>query len=105
MKILSFNCRGLAYPHKKYYLQRMVVSNQPNLLLLQETMGDEATVVSWLKVGFKNWDFVGLDANGHSRGVVLGWNTMRIKISTTWVFDSGLGALVQEVGLEKELKY
>jgi hypothetical protein len=71
-------------------------------MLLQETMGDEALVVSWLKVGFKNWDFVGLDANGRSGGVALGWNTMRIKFSTTWGFDSGLGALVQEVGSDKE---
>ena len=71
------------------------MSIQPDLFLLQETMGDEATIVSWLKSGFKNWDFVGLDTNGRSRGVALGWNTLRIKISTTWGFDSGLGAMVQ----------
>jgi exonuclease III len=71
MKILSFNYRGLGGPHKKSSLQRLVVSNPSDLMLLQETMGDEALVVSWLKFGFKNWDLVGLDANGLSRGNIM----------------------------------
>jgi exonuclease III len=62
MKLLSFNCRGLAGPHKKYALHRLVESSHPDILLLQETMGEEATIIPWLRALFKNWDFVGLDA-------------------------------------------
>ena len=40
MKVLSFNCRGLASSHKKTSLKRLVERIHPNVIFLQETMGD-----------------------------------------------------------------
>ena len=94
MKLLSFNCRGLAGPHKKVALHRLVESSQPDILLLQETMGEEATIVPWLRALSKNWDFVGLDAIGRSGGVVTSWNTNTIKVENYWGFDCGLGVIL-----------
>jgi len=39
MKILSFNCRGLAGPLKKSALKRVVALGHPDVILLQETLG------------------------------------------------------------------
>jgi hypothetical protein len=49
MKLLSFNCRGVASPSKKLALQRLVEVYQPNILLLQETLGDEGKISSFLE--------------------------------------------------------
>ena len=39
MKIMSFNCRGLASPLKKPALQKVVDLEHPDIMLLQETLG------------------------------------------------------------------
>ena len=39
MKIMSFNCRGMAGPHKRSALNRVVSLEHPNISLLQETLG------------------------------------------------------------------
>ena len=39
MKILSFNCRGLAGPVKKSAFVRVLTLEHPDLILLQETLG------------------------------------------------------------------
>jgi exonuclease III len=45
MKILSFNCRGLAGPLKRNSFYRLVELNQPDIMLLYETMGEEAVII------------------------------------------------------------
>ena len=39
MKIMSFNYWGLAGPHKRLAIKRVVGLEHPNILLLQETLG------------------------------------------------------------------
>ena len=39
MKIMSLICRGLAGPQKTSTLHRVVDSDHPDILLLQETLG------------------------------------------------------------------
>jgi hypothetical protein len=38
-----------------------------------------------------------------SGGVETGWNTNKIKVKNYWGFDCGLGVILQELGVEKEL--
>jgi exonuclease III len=61
MKFLSFNCRGVASPSKKYSMKRMVESIRPNLILFQETMGEDEEIVRLLESLFKQWIFLGVD--------------------------------------------
>ena len=75
MKILSFNCRGLASSHKKSSLQRLVECTKPNVMLLQETLGDSSVVKSMMEKLFPGWEFEGVDARGRSGGLVTGWRT------------------------------
>jgi exonuclease III len=49
MKCMSFNCRGLVGPLKRPTLKRVVSSEHPDVLLLQETLGEGEEVKSSLK--------------------------------------------------------
>jgi hypothetical protein len=57
-----------------------VESSQPDIILLRETMGGEALVISLLESLFKNWSFFGVDARGQYGGLAIGWNTINIKV-------------------------
>jgi len=53
MKILTFNCRGVVSPGKIITFHRLVESTQPDILLLQETLGDSIQVVPLLEKSAK----------------------------------------------------
>ena len=61
MNILSFNYRGLAGPHKRSALRRVVEIDQPEIILLQETIGDGLEVKTNLESWFGGWCFETLD--------------------------------------------
>ena len=48
---MSFNCRGLPGPHKRSTLGRVVDSDRPDILLLQETLGAGEEI----KVRLESW--------------------------------------------------
>jgi hypothetical protein len=76
---------------KKSALKRLVLLNQPDVLLLQDFMGDEVSVANALKTLFPSWNFVHNDVNSHSGGVVMGWNIRSINLRNSWVVTSGIG--------------
>jgi len=100
MKILSFNCRGLASALKKSSLQRLVENTKPNVMLLQETMGDSGVVKTLLENLFPGWEFEGVDARGRSGGLVTGWRTRECKCINIFGFEAGIGVKLfsQELG-------
>jgi exonuclease III len=104
MKLLSFNCRGLASPSKKSALKRLVTLHQPDVIFLQETLADERTTTQALMSLFPGWAFLGLDARGRSGGLVIGWNSRKIKLLNSWASDSCLGLEVLVEGLGMTLK-
>jgi exonuclease III len=91
MKVLSFNCRGLASPHKKYSLKRLLTTQQPDVLLLQETMVDSTTTSTTLVTLLPGWHFEGIDAFGRSGGLITGWHSRSIKLLNSWALNSCLG--------------
>jgi hypothetical protein len=99
---LSFNCRGLAGSLKITSLYMLVESNQPDIMMLHETMGEEVVIIPQLFSLLKSWEFVGSDARGHSGGLAIGWNPKIVKVISSWGFESGLGLniLSKETGSE-----
>jgi exonuclease III len=91
MKILSFNCRGLANPAKKSSLKRLVVVIDLDVIFLQETMGVSELVVASLESLFPGWSFVAVDAKGRSGGLATGWSLKRCNCERIWGFESGIG--------------
>jgi hypothetical protein len=65
MKFFSFNCRGVVSPSKKISLHRLVELSHPDLILLQETLGETALVITLLEGLLKQWKFIGIDLKGH----------------------------------------
>jgi exonuclease III len=105
MKLLSYNCRGLASPSKKSALKRLVTLHQPDVFFLQETLADESTATQALVNLFPGWAFMGMDTNERSGGLVIGWNLRSIKLLSSWASDSclGLEVLDEVLGLTLNL--
>jgi len=84
MKVMSFNCRGLAGPKKKSALKRVLTLEHPDVILLQETLGDGDIIKDRLESWLSGWSFVTLDARGRSGGLAVGWKTSVMKVNTAW---------------------
>jgi hypothetical protein len=92
--------QGFGESPKKSALKRLVIIHQPDVVLFQETLADEAMATKILTSLFPGWFFLGLDARGRSGGLVIGWRARCIKLLNSWAFDSGLGGdfLVEGIG-------
>jgi hypothetical protein len=102
MEILSLNCSGVVSPSKKSVLQRLVELNQPDIIVLQETLGDEAVFTPFLETTLKRWNFICTSARGRSRGLTIEWKSSKIKILSSWSCELVLGARVFSELLGKE---
>jgi len=91
MKILSFNCRGLANPSKKSSLRRVIDLNCLDVILLQETLGLSDDVTKSLELLLPGWKFVAIDVNGRSGGLASGWRLSVCRCDNFWSIRSGLG--------------
>jgi len=78
--------------------------NQPTIILLQETMVEEALVTKMLEALIPSWNFIGSNSFGWSRGLEIGWNTKLVKVTNSSALDSCLGVDLQMEGLGKELR-
>jgi exonuclease III len=103
MKCCSFNCKGLASPLKRPALKRVIDFEHPDILLLQETLGEGEEVSSRLSSLLPGWKFETLDSFGRSGGLAIGWNTRSIKFINSWGFESGIGITVLSTKLEDPL--
>ena len=91
MKVMSFNCRGLAGPGKKSALMRVLALEHPDVLLLQETLGVGVVIQGKLESWFPGWSFVTLDAKGRSGGLAVGWKNNCVKMINSWGSEAMLG--------------
>lgn len=79
MIFLSYNCRGLASPQKKSSIKRMIALIDPQIILLQETMGLSDKVKAALESWLPGWAFEAVDAVGRSGGLAIGWVANQIR--------------------------
>jgi exonuclease III len=94
MKIMSFNCRGLVGALKKPSLKRVVTTEHPDVLLLQETMGVGDEIKTCLELMLLGWVFTTVDALGRSGGLAKGWNSHNVQVLNSSGLDSGLGITI-----------
>jgi len=71
MKLLTYNCMGLASSPKKLALKRLVLENQPDFIFLQETLSDEEVVTKFLTTLLPGWALLGQSPKGLSGGLIL----------------------------------
>jgi len=84
MKVLPFNCRGIASPKKKLALWRLLEKELIDLVFLQETMGVVDTISPLMESMIPGWHFQAIDVNGRLRGIALGYNSRSINLKGTW---------------------
>ena len=99
MKFLSLNCRGLESPSKSLSLQRLLELLQPDIVILQETLGEASLIISLLEELLKGWSLFSLDSLGCSGGLAMGWNSKSIKIENSWGFKLHQGMFVFVEGM------
>ena len=99
MKVLSFNCKGLVCPHKRSALRQVVELYQPEIILLQETLGEGLEVKTNLESQFGGWCFETLDVRGHSSYLAIGWNSRSVKVLNVWGMESILGISIKALDM------
>ena len=101
MKILSFNCRGLVGPGKKPAFIRVLTLEHPDVIMLQETMGEGEVIRERLESWLPGWSFVTVDARGCSGGLAVGWKNCCVKLINAWGIEAELGIEVfsEELGI------
>ena len=101
MKIMSFNCRGLAGPVKKSAFIRVLTLEHPDVILLRETLGVGEVIQERLESWIPGWSFVTLDARGRSGGLAVGWKNRCVKLINSWGTEAVLGVEVfsEELGM------
>lgn len=104
MKMISFNCRGLASPGKELALQRLLNFELIDFLFLQETLGQANVITHLLKSWLPRWTFHSLDANGNYGGLALGINSCSIRICNIWGSTGHIRADIYSPELESEIK-
>jgi exonuclease III len=72
MKIMSFICMGLVGAPKKPALKRVISTEQPDIIVLQETMGVGEEAKCSLELLLRGWNFEIVDDLGSSRGLATG---------------------------------
>ena len=83
MKFVSLNCRGLESTWKKLALKRMMEVLSLEVILPQETMGQEMEVETSLTSILPQYSFTVKSAIGHSGGLAIGWKKTSIRCTNS----------------------
>ena len=82
---------GLESCQKKLSLKRILLVQNPDIILLQETMGTGAAVTTLLNSVVRNFYFLAHNEKGHSGGLTIGWNLSSVKCINSWNLSFGMG--------------
>ena len=104
MKLLTYNCRGLASSPKKIAIKRLLLTNQQDIIFLQETLSDEEVATKMLSTLLPGWAFMDQSPKGKSGELVIGWRSRRIKLINSWAMDYVLGGDFLLEGIGKEFR-
>ena len=63
----------------------------PDIIMLQETLGDWNCIKLALEALCLGWLFEALDARGRSSGLAIGWRSRVCRCENVWGFESGMG--------------
>jgi len=85
-------------------MERLITTQQPDIILLQETLVDSTKVSSTLATLLLGWQFVGIDVVGRSVGRAMGWCIRIIKLLNSWELNSCLKIYIFVEGLGKEFR-
>lgn len=77
---------GVGEPLKKSSLKHLVGTLDPDIIFLQETLGDCISITQTLESLLVGWYFVAVDMRGRSSGVAIGWKNRSCRCENVWGF-------------------
>lgn len=102
MKWLSYNYRGMGSSPKKLALHKLFDTEDVDIIMLQETLG-EAEHITRIPGSLKpGWKFLSLDAFGQSGDLAIGYNPYTINIRASWggISFIGMDIFSAELGMD-----
>jgi hypothetical protein len=100
---IYLNCIGLGSLVKIQYLKRLFNSQNPDIMLLQESLGDGGEIFCDLGKLFGGWKFIHVDARERSRGLIIGWRVRILNFYNIYSFDLGLGVVIYYQELDNDV--
>ena len=103
MIILSWNVRGLGSLDRRVKVKKVIRQYKASVVLIQETKlnsSNDSLVKQISGNGYFTW--VGLNANGASRGILLRWDSRKLQMLDYWVGSFSISALIRDMELNKE---
>ena len=85
MLIISWNCRGLGNPAKAEAFKNILKMEPADILLLQETKIEEATLLSISRLKWKKNAGVVVSARGTSGGLATLWSDDKFILNSLYV--------------------
>ena len=74
IQFLSMNIRGIGDASKQHCLQNIFISEEPCIILCQETLCPQEKAINAFLSVCKGWHAAAVDSNRHSGGMIALWN-------------------------------
>jgi exonuclease III len=103
MKVVSWNCRGLGQREKKEAMGKLIRTEKPHILLIQETKLQGSEALREMKQIWKTSSGTTLNARGASGGICTVWNTQFFREEQT--VESTHWSLVKLKHLQSGITY
>ena len=102
MKIITWNVRGSGSCRKRRSIKEVICREDPDIVVLQEVKKesvDRRFVASVWKSRFKEWLLLPLI--GRSGGILMMWDTRRVKITKNLIRDFSISICIRMDNLEE----
>ena len=102
MKIMSWNVRGTGSYRKRRSIKEIICKEDPDIVVLQEVKKefvDRRFVASVWRSRFKEWLL--LPSIGRSGGILMMWDTRRVKITENLIGDFSISIRIRMDNLEE----
>ena len=80
MNVISWNCRGLGSKTKEEAMRNLIKTENPDIMLVQETKLEESDFLQSSKKFWKKGGTKAISARGASRGLGTLWNTSKLQL-------------------------
>lgn len=98
INFISWNIRGLNSPGKKCILKRRVLSDHPNILLIQETKLDSTHAPLLLNSCFKPYSSLDNTATGKTGGIMNFWKNSKLDLISSLATHHSLTMILRIIG-------
>lgn len=98
MNCISWNIRGLDCPRKKRFMKNILITDQPDILLIQETRLDMDNLTLLQKSCFKQYNYIVSLATGSARGIMTLWKISQYDLTSSITTKHSITTTLKIIG-------